>query len=140
MSSTLFLIAPEIGQFSFASSAMVRKVSRSIPGTSPTTVIRLVVTFQLPEGETLGLVGESGCGTTTLARTIMRLLDPTDGTIRFRGNDITSVGQRALRPIRREMQLVFQDPYASLNPRKRVGQIVGAPLKLHGRDDGTSRV
>jgi oligopeptide/dipeptide ABC transporter ATP-binding protein len=90
------------------------------------------VTFTLYEGETLGLVGESGCGKTTLSRAVMRLLDPTSGAIRFHGTDITRAGRRDLRPLRREMQMVFQDPFASLNPRKRIGQILGTPLRQRG--------
>jgi oligopeptide/dipeptide ABC transporter ATP-binding protein len=90
------------------------------------------VTLRVREGQTLGLVGESGCGKTTLSRSIVRLLDPTDGTIRFRDRDITHAGRNELRPLRSEMQIVFQDPYASLNPRKRVGQIIGTPMLLHG--------
>ena len=90
------------------------------------------VSFEIDEGETLGLVGESGCGKTTLARSLMRLLEPTAGTIEFDGRDITHASSRQLRPLRRELQMVFQDPFASLNPRKRVAQIVAAPLRLHG--------
>ncbi len=90
------------------------------------------ISFTLVEGETLGLVGESGCGKTTLSRTVMRLLEPTGGAVRFRGTDVTHAKRRALVPLRREMQMVFQDPYASLNPRKRIGQIVGMALERAG--------
>jgi len=97
------------------------------------------VTFAVREGETLGLVGESGCGKSTLGRTIVRLLEPTAGSVTFEGRDISSLGPRRLRPLRREMQMVFQDPYASLNPRKRVGSIIGTPLKIHGVEKSERR-
>ena len=94
------------------------------------------VSFSVAEGETLGLVGESGCGKSTLARSILQLIRPTSGSVRFRGTELTDLGRRQLRSLRREMQMIFQDPYASLNPRKRVGQIVGGPLALHGVASG----
>src|SRR6266508_5065970 len=89
------------------------------------------VSFTVKSGETLGIVGESGCGKSTLARCIMRLFDMTDGQIIFDGRDITKLSRTNMRPIRREMMMIFQDPYASLNPRKRVGQIVGEALEIH---------
>ncbi len=98
------------------------------------------VSLALREGETLGVVGESGCGKSTLARSVVRLLEPTAGTLRFRGQDITHLGRRALTPVHRQVQIVFQDPVSSLNPRKRVGQIVGTPMKLHGVEGVGQRV
>jgi len=90
------------------------------------------VSLSVAPGETLGLVGESGCGKSTLCRTVLQLIEPTSGSVRFEGQELVGRRGRELRPLRREMQMIFQDPYASLNPRKRVGQIVGAPLALHG--------
>jgi oligopeptide transport system ATP-binding protein len=88
------------------------------------------ISFTVGKGETLGLVGESGSGKSTACRAILQLLKPTSGSVKFEGQEIAGLGRRELRPLRRQMQMIFQDPYASLNPRKRVGQIVGDQLKI----------
>ncbi|HEX4622222.1 MAG TPA: dipeptide ABC transporter ATP-binding protein [Myxococcaceae bacterium] len=99
----------------------------------PVGTVRAVdgVSFEIARGETFGLVGESGCGKSTLGRTLIRLVDPTAGSIQFEGVEISRLSQRQLRPLRRRMQMIFQDPYGSLNPRMRVRDIIGEPLVIH---------
>jgi len=97
------------------------------------------VSFSIDQGETLGLVGESGCGKSTVARTVLRLVEPTAGTIKLNGEDITHLGKTAMRPHRRQMQIIFQDPFSSLNPRMSAGDIVGEPLQVHGLAHGKEK-
>jgi len=111
----------------------VRNLVKHFPVEGSDDVVRAVdgVSFQIFAGETLGLVGESGCGKSTVGRCLLRLIEPTSGTINFLGRDILALNRKELREIRREMQIIFQDPYASLNPRMKIGDIVGEPLVIH---------
>lgn len=109
-------------------------------GPAPRVQILKGLSFDIPRGAILGIVGGSGSGKSTLGRALVRLLEPTEGTIRFAGADITHLDQAALRPYRRRFQMIFQDPMSSLNPRHRVGAIIGNPLALHGATGIQARV
>jgi len=114
---------------------------KHFPVEGSTDVVRAVdgVSFEIFAGETLGLVGESGCGKSTVGRCLLRLIEPTAGHIYFEGQDILALNRKGLREIRREMQIIFQDPYASLNPRMKVGDIVGEPLVIHNQGTKSER-
>jgi oligopeptide/dipeptide ABC transporter ATP-binding protein len=109
-------------------------VSRGLIRRKVIGMVRAVegVSFEIARGETLALVGESGCGKSTTGRLVLRLMDPTAGSVRFKGEEIADLGKNALRRLRRHMQIIFQDPYASLNPRMTVGEILAEPMAVHG--------
>jgi oligopeptide/dipeptide ABC transporter ATP-binding protein len=119
----------------------VEGLAKHFPARGGKGVVRAVdgVSFVVRRGETLGIVGESGCGKSTLGRSLLRLIDPTAGEIEFEGTDIRALGPRALRAMRREMQMIFQDPFASLDPRLQIGAIVAEPLVIHRIGNRASR-
>lgn len=112
----------------------VRELTTSFPGRRRSAPVRAVdgVSFDIAAGETLGLVGESGCGKSTTGRTIVRLLEPSAGSVMYDGRDISHLSQRELKPLRKNLQMVFQDPHSSLNPRQTVARIISDPLMVHG--------
>src|SRR5918996_4711206 len=119
----------------------VQNLVKHFPVEGSDDVVRAVdgVSFEIFRGETLGLVGESGCGKSTVGRCLLRLIEPTSGEIKFEGRDVMSLGKTELREMRRQMQIVFQDPYASLNPRMKIGDIVGEPLVIHNEGSKSDR-
>jgi oligopeptide/dipeptide ABC transporter ATP-binding protein len=119
----------------------IRGLVKHFPVEGSDDVVRAVdgVSFSITAGETLGLVGESGCGKSTVGRCLLRLIEPTSGEVKFDGKEVVGAGKTSLRELRREMQIIFQDPYASLNPRQKVRDIIGEPLKIHGIGDRDSR-
>src|ERR1044072_3624229 len=119
----------------------VRGLVKHFPVEGSDDVVRAVdgVSFDIFAGETLGLVGESGCGKSTAGRCLLRLIEPTAGQITFAGQDVLSLDKKRLRQLRREMQIIFQDPYASLNPRMKVGDIVAEPLVIHNQGTRSER-
>src|SRR5436189_1318231 len=119
----------------------VQNLVKHFPVEGSRDVVQAVdnVSFDIRSGETLGLVCESGCGKSTVGRCLLRLIEPTAGEIRFEGRDVVTMGRRELRELRREMQIVFQDPYASLNPRMKVGDIIAEPLVIHKIGDRKER-
>jgi peptide/nickel transport system ATP-binding protein len=126
----------------------IEKLALSLPdmtrkplfGAAPRIEILKGLDFEIPSGATIGIVGESGSGKSTLGRALVRLHEPTGGAIRFAGQDIAHLSEAALRPLRRDLQMIFQDPYSSLNPRKTIGAIIAAPLQFHGVATGAGDV
>ena len=112
---------------------------KPVLGAAPRIEILKGLSFSIPKGDVLGIVGGSGSGKSTLGRALVRLLEPTGGSIAFDGHDITHLPEAALRPLRRRFQMIFQDPMSSLNPRHRIGQIIAGPLALHGVADVRAR-
>jgi oligopeptide/dipeptide ABC transporter ATP-binding protein len=132
-SSSVSSVVNSNSQINNANLVRVRELYKHFPVEGTEDVWRAVdgVSFDIVRGETLGLVGESGCGKSTAGRCLLRLIEPTSGDVEFEGRDVTAMGKRELRELRREMQIVFQDPSASLNPRMKIGDIIAEPLIIH---------